>query len=175
MLRQARWLIYRDRVLEQLGALLLAYPRGRQFIGDFPALKPEMRRHFDDGSAPASAALQVAAKILGGLLGQLEPAERALVAARLGALDLDALKAIATERLARRRDDAAGPVELAIELGGVAIFVARGLAEEGTLAREEYSYLIGELENALSPVGGAEPLSRRFALPQRRTQWGGSE
>lgn len=174
MLRQAKWLFYRDRVLEQLGALLLAYPRGRQFFGDFPGLKAEVRRHFDAGLAPASASLQLASGILTGLLRQLGGAERAWVLARLRSMELEGLKAIAAERNAGRRRDETAPAAFAAELAGVAMFMARGLAEEGTLAREEYAWLLGELEAALGPNGEADsgPLSRRFALPERGAQWG---
>ena len=173
MLRQAKWLFYRDRVLEQLGALLLAYPRGRQFFRDFPGLKSEMRRHFEAGLAPASSALQLAAAIVAGLLGQLGAGEREDVAARLGALDLDGLKATASERLARRSAETGEPRAFAIELAGLAIFIARGLAEEGTLSREEYNLLLGEIATALRPDGAdTERLSRRFALAEKRTLWG---
>ena len=174
MLRQAKWLFYRDRVLEQLGALLLAYPRGRQFFSDFPGLKTETRRHFDGGLAPASAALQLAAGILSGLLRQLGAAERAAVLARLRTVQLEELKAIAAERNAGRRRDETAPAAFAAELAGVAIFMARGLAEEGILAREEYAWLLAELETTLDPNGEAdtERLSRRFALAEKRTLWG---
>ena len=174
MLRQAKWLFYRDRVLEQLGALLLAYPRGRQFLGDFPGLKAKMRQHFDAGLAPASASLQLASGILTGLLRQLGGAERAWVLARLRSVELEELKAIAAERNAGRRHDLAEPAAFAAELAGVAIFMARGLAEEGILSRQEYAWLLGELEIALDRNGEADsgPLSRRFALPEKRTLWG---
>ena len=174
MLRQAKWLFYRDRVLEQLGALLLAYPRGRQFFRDFPGLKVEMRRQFDAGVAPASAALQLASGILSGLVRQLGAAERTVVLARLRSVELEELKAIAAERNAGRRRDETAPAALAAELAGVAIFMARGLAEEGILARQEYAWLLGELEIALDRNGEADsgPLSRRFALPEKHTLWG---
>jgi hypothetical protein len=174
MLRQARWLFYRDGVLEQLSALLLAYPRGRQFFRDFPGLKAEMRRQFDAGVAPASAALQLATGILSGLVRQLGEADRALVLARLRSMELEALKAIAAERNAGRRRDETAPAAFAAELAGVSIFMARGLAEAGILARREYAWLLGELETALDPGGEADsgPLSRRFALPERGGQWG---
>jgi hypothetical protein len=177
MLRQAKWLFYRDRVLEQLGALLLAYPRGRQFFGDFPGLKAKMREHFDAGLAPASASLQLASGILTGLLRQLGAAERALVLARLRSVELEALKAIAAERNAGRRRDETAPAAFAAELAGVAIFMARGLAEEGMLGRAEYAWLLGELETALGSNGeaGSGPLSRRFALPEERPLWGFSD
>lgn len=172
MLRQAKWLFYRDRMLEQLGALLLAYPRGRQFPDDFPGLKAGMRRHFDGGLPPASAALQLAGGIVAGLLRPLAAEERERVLARLLASGLDDLKAAATRRTARRSRDVTDPTELAAELAGVAIFMARGLAEEGTLSRDEYAWFVGELDAALgSGEGLAESLGRRFALPERRTQW----
>jgi hypothetical protein len=172
MLRQAKWLFYRDRVLEQLGALLLAYPRGRQFFRDFPGLKVEMRRQFDAGVAPASAALQLASGILSGLVRQLGAAERTVVLARLRSVELEELKAIAAERNAGRRRDETAPAAFAAELAGVAIFMARGLAEEGILARAEYAWLLGELDAALGRDGEAETLSRRFALPETEAQWG---
>src|SRR5687767_2869319 len=103
MLRQAKWLFYRDRVLEQLGALLLIYPRGRQFFSDFPGLKAEMHRHFDAGLAPASSALQLAAGILSGLLRHLGEADCALALERLRSVELEGLKAMAAERNAGRR------------------------------------------------------------------------
>ncbi len=174
MLRQAKWLFYRDRVLDQLGALLLAYPRGRQFFRDFPGLKVEMRRQFDAGVAPASAALQLASGILSGLVRQLGAAERTVVLARLRSVELEELKAIAAERNAGRRQDLAEPAAFAAELAGVAIFMARGLAEEGILSRQEYAWLLRELESALDRSGDADsgPLSRRFALPEKHTLWG---
>ena len=132
-----------------------------------------MRQNFDAGLAPASAALQLASGILTRLLRQLGAAERALVLARLRSVELGALKEIAAERNAGRRRDEVEPVKFAAELAGVAIFMARGLAEEGILAREEYAWLLGELETALRPNGEADsgPLSRRFALPERAAQW----
>ena len=119
MLRQAKWLFYRDRVLEQLGALLLAYPRGRQFSDDFPGLKAAMRRHFDGGLPPGSAALQLAGGIVAGLLRQLGAEERETVLTPLLALGLDDLKAAATQRTARRSPDIADPIAFATELAGV--------------------------------------------------------
>ena len=141
-------------MLEQLGALLLMYPRGRQFAADFPDLRATIRRRFEEGVAPSSAALQIAADILADMLRQLGKEDRAAVLAAILAAPPETVESRAARRLAGERTRAAEKVAFATELSSVAILMARRMAEEGTLRQEESDYLAGAIRSAL----GAEEL-----------------
>jgi hypothetical protein len=150
--RFVRRLRYRDQVLEHLGALLLMYPRGRQFADDFPGLRASIRTHFEEGAAPSAAALKIAADILSGLLHQLSDLEKRGLLSSLANADPVEAKALASRRLARAKTDAANaaaPTVFAGELASVAIFMAWRMSEEGTLRREEVNYLLRTIEEAL--------------------------
>ena len=58
MRRFFRRLNHRDAVMKNLEALLLLYPRGRQFARDFPELKPTIRADFDAGVPPTLSRIQ---------------------------------------------------------------------------------------------------------------------
>ncbi len=151
---------YRDQVLEQLGALLLMYPRGRQFAKDFPDLRATVRRHFEEGVAPASAASQIAADMLADILRQLGAKERATVLAGILAAPPEAAESLAARRLGGDRTRKAEAVAFATELASVAIFMGRRMAEEGTLRRDELRHLLAAIEGALGAEG--QPLAGSF-------------
>src|SRR5687767_2196196 len=125
MLRYAKWLAYRDKVLDHLGALLVMYPRGRQFTADFPGLRDEMQRHFEAGASPAGAALQMAAAIIADILGQLSREQRRSALAQLESLGGAELQERAAQQLSRRPPQLRDPAEFAASLIGVALFLAR--------------------------------------------------
>jgi hypothetical protein len=154
---------YRDQVLDHLHTLLLMYPRGRQLRKDYPGLSAAIRREFDGAAGPFSAALRLAGDIIAGLLRQLDAEERAAVLSDLLSLDLEWAKALAAERLAAPKASPPSACILAVELCGVAIFMARSLAEAEALRRSEYRRLLAAIESALGAT--AEPLQNRFGFP----------
>jgi len=147
--------------MEHLGALLLMYPRRRQFAKDFPELRAAIRGHFGEGAAPSSAALKIAADILADLLAQLDAPQKAALLASLPDLDPAEAKALAARRLAGDRSQSADPSVFAKELLAVAVFMARRMTEEGTLRREELHTLLKAVEGALGAEGA--PLTDAFA------------
>lgn len=166
MLRLFRWLGFRDKALDQLGALLLMYPRGRQFTADFAGLRQAMRAHFEAGISPAGSAVQIAAAIAGDLVRQLAPKQRAEVRERLQAFEPGTLEALAQRQIAGMEARPADSAVFAAQLAGVALFLARRMTEEATLHRSEYEYLLAEIEaasgprdidEAAPPLGEAEP------------------
>jgi hypothetical protein len=155
MLRFVRRLAYRDRVIEQLSALLVMYPRGRQFADDFPALPTTIRTRFDDGASPAACTAELAGAILGDLLGQLDEVERSAVAERLRNVGAEQFRMLAAQRICeRRRDGAADRTSFVAELTGVALYLARRMLEEGTLGAREYEFLAATVDRALAVTAG---------------------
>lgn len=174
MLRLARWLLYRDKVLEHLGTLLVMYPRGRQFSDDLPGLRAVIRAHFEDRVPEAGAALLLAARVLADLLAQLGSPERDAVARRLGALDLAEFKPVVAQQISRRPQAPGQPVEFATDLVGGALLMARRMVDEGMLDRRELGFFLEALDAALAAgVRGSAPasLSSRFGLPEKPTLW----
>lgn len=174
MLRYAKWIAYRDNVLDQLGGLLVMYPRGRQFASDFPGLLPAIRAHFDSGVSPTGSAVQAAAQIAGDLIRQLGHEQRAAVLERLGRLDGRELEAIAARQISRRPAEPGDAVTFAANLAGVALLLARRMWEDGLVHRVEYEFLLGELDRAIQPGADkkAHPeasasLVELFPLPER--------
>jgi hypothetical protein len=155
MLTFAKRLAYRDRVLDHLGALLLMYPPGRQFAVDFPGLRARVRAHFDEGLSPAGSALQLAAEIIAGLVGQLDVDARREVLARVEQLGRDELATMASRRLSHRSADQKDTVAFATQLIGVAIFMAQRICKEGTAAESEYRFFIEQLDRALPSLADA--------------------
>ena len=168
--RFVKRLRFRDKTLDHLGALLLYYPSGRQFTKDFPGLRRTIRAHCDAGVAPESSALQIAVGILERFLRQLSADERAAVVAALAETDLEALGALAAKRMAQRKVRPGDGVTFATQLSGVAIFMARRMAETGALRREEFQHLLNSVEAALraQPADGEttpqSPLAAVFGL-----------
>jgi len=142
-------------VLEQLGAFLLMYPRGRQFAADFPDLRATIRRRFEEGVAPSSAALQIAADILADMLRQLGAEERTAVLAAIRAAPPESVESRAARRLAGERARTAEKAAFATELSSVAILMARRMAEEGTLRQGEFRHLVAAIEAALGAEEGS--------------------
>ncbi len=173
MLRFVKRLNYRDRVHEHLNALLVGYPPGRQFADDFPGLAEAIRAHFEAGVSAPSAALQIAAGIASGLLGQLDSAEKTSVLKGLARLDARELEAMAARRIAGARDELRGRVSFATQLAGLAIYMAGRMTQEGALRQAEYEFFLGELEKPFETEAGragsnrarAPILSEMFALP----------
>jgi hypothetical protein len=129
-------------VLEQLEALLLMYPRGRQFAADFPWVPEIVGKRFEEGVTPASAALQIAADIIVHLLVQLAEVDRRMARDNILATDERHAEMLAKSRLARETRRQPDPARFAAELCAVAIFMARRMTEQGTLRREEYRHLL---------------------------------
>ena len=152
---------YRDKTLSHLNALLVYYPSGRQFTKDFPRLRQTIRAHHESGVTPQSAALQIAAEIVGRFLQQLDDTQRAAVASALMASDLATLESLASKRMAQRRVKPGDAVTFATQLTGVALFMARRMAETGALGREDYRHLLTTVERALKvQVGDDETMPR---------------
>jgi hypothetical protein len=173
--RFVRRLSYRDAVLEHLDALLLSYPSGRQFTKDFPGLRAAIRSHFEAGVAPASSAVQLAAKIVAAFVRQLDGDARAEVLARLSTVEHGELEALAAKRIAKRQRPPAEASAFAAQLSGVALVMARRMTETGTLRPEELDHLLRAIEEALAggrpeadtEAGKARPLAAVFAPPDR--------
>ena len=79
MRRFFRRLNHRDAVMKNLEALLLNYPRGRQFARDFPKLKAVLRDDFEAGVPPTLAALKISESVIGNFVGQLDAPQKAKV------------------------------------------------------------------------------------------------
>lgn len=149
MLRYARWLRYRDQVLGHVGALLLAYPRGRRISADHPRLRASIRVLFDAGVSPTAAAAQLASAVITGLMGQLDAEGRLAALERLRSLDEEMLRSMASRCIAGALEPPTSPPILAAELAAVAMFLARRMTEEGTLNRRDYDALSSEIVNVL--------------------------
>jgi hypothetical protein len=152
---------HRDAVLKHLDALLVLYPAGRQFAADFPELKAAIRAHFADGTPPPLAALDVAERMIGTFVGQLEAGERTKVHDALSAEGPAAFGALAARRVSGSAEAARERVRFVTELAGAALFIAARMAEEGMLRRSEYLAFLAAIEASLGAPAGA--LAARFA------------
>ena len=137
MLTFIRRLNYRDRVLETLGALFVAYPRGRLFSRDFPGLRDRIRGYFDAETPPARAALALGAEMLGSLVGQLDTKAKRDLNAALLALTAEDIVRIAGSRTARIRGPRGDAVRTLAEMISVALFMARRMSETGTIGESD--------------------------------------
>lgn len=149
MLRYARWLRYRDQVLGHVGALLLTYPRGRSISADHPGLRASIRVLFDSGVPPAAAAAQLAAAVITGFIRQLDTGARHAALERLRRLDDEMLRSMASRVLDGTLKLPDSPPTLAAELAAMAMFLARQMAEEGTLSQRDYEALSSEIVDML--------------------------
>lgn len=174
MLRFVRALAYKDRVLQHLEALLLIYPRGRQFADDFPELRPAIRRHFDEGLSAAASAAQLATEMIRNFAGQLDPAEQAAARAAVGSRGLGDLLALAASSISRRPSRPADRVGFVVDLIGAAILVARDMSANGKLGRSEYAVFLGALDRALAPGPGDADQASHAGLLAHKFGWGES-
>ena len=104
MLRFVQRLNHRNAVRGHLDAMLMMYPRKRQFERDFPSLKQLIREDFEKGILPASSAVTISAGIITSLLEQLNDTERSAVAQSLEASDPDEIEKLAERRIGGERD-----------------------------------------------------------------------
>jgi hypothetical protein len=146
MLRFPRWLTYRDTVLDYLGALLVMYPRGRQFSADFTGLHAILNSHFEAQMRPSGSATEIAAIILGELVQQLSPEQRTELAKQIEALEAREIQALVTNQLSKRTADVRDHVTFTANLIGAAIFIGRRMVDEGTLHPEDFEKFIREVD-----------------------------
>ena len=166
MLRFFQRLHHRDAVRGNLDALLLMYPRKRQFERDFPALKTTMRAHFSGGVEPASSALQIATSIIEGFLLQLTEEEKRAVAGALVASDVREIEMLAERRIGGERDQNGDNVFFATRLCGVALLMAGRMAGVGALRRAEFVRLVTAIERTLGVEESLE-LTRKFQFAEQ--------
>ncbi len=167
MRRFFRRLNHRDAVMKTLEALLLAYPRGRQFAHDFPTLKATIRADFEANVQPTLSALRICDGVIGNFLQQLEPAERAQVLEALveGGRAHYAEVARRQVRTTRTKKAERDSVLFVSELTGAAIYIAGRMAEEATLRWDDYADFLARVEAALgvAPAGQQPLLARAFS------------
>jgi hypothetical protein len=140
---------HRNATLGHLDALLMMYPRKRQFFRDFPNLRQTVREHFEGDIMPASSALAVATSIIESFLHQLSSEEKSATAAALAASDLREIERLAERRISGERDRHGDKASFATQLSGVAMLMAGKMAGVNALQREEYAYLVAAIERAL--------------------------
>ncbi len=164
MRRFFRRLNHRDAVMKNLEALLLLYPRGRQFARDFPELKPMIRTDFDAGVPPTLSAFRIASLVIENFIGQLEAPQKARVLEALVEGGRAHYADVARKRVRGARAKERDPVLFVSQLAGTAIYIAGRLAEEGTLRWDDYAEFLTRTEAALgvSPKS-QQPLGRAFA------------
>ena len=167
MLRLARRLQYRDRVLDHLGALLIWYPSGRQFFKDFPG-QAEIRGDFEAGVAAQRSALRLAKTIIEDLVAQLDQSGRSAVAAALGTLDMEELRAIASDRVAGGASTVKDRTAFIAQLIGAAIFM--GADDRGRDAWRRRLCRVSDgarpLPSEGDPRGLGKTLMERFPPPE---------
>jgi hypothetical protein len=155
MLRFVQRLNYRNAVRGHLDALLMMYPRKRQFERDFPTLKALIRADFEADVSPASSAVSIAAGIITSLLEQLQEAERSSVAQSLDASDPDEIVKLAERRIGGERDQKGDNVFFATRLCGVALLMAGRMTTAGALGREERDHLAVTIAGILGAGEGS--------------------
>lgn len=166
MLRFIQWINHRNATLGHLDALLMMYPRKRQFFRDFPKLRQAVREHFEGGVMPASSALIVATSIVEGFLQQLNAEEKRAAAETLRASDLMEIEKLAERRIGGEKDQPGDKVFFAARLAGVAILMAGKMAEVNALQREEYLKLVDAVERRLGVTSSLD-LTKKFSVPPR--------
>ena len=149
MLRFVQRLNHRNAVQGNLDALLLMYPRKRQFARDFPALTATIRADFESDVSPASSALRIAAEIIEGFLRQLADAEKEKISASLVTSDLAEIEALATRRIGGEKDQRGDKAFFATRLCGVALLMAGRMAGVGAIRLAEYQHLARAIEREL--------------------------
>ena len=149
MLRFVQRLNYRNAVRGNLDALLLMYPRKRQFERDFPTVKALIRADFEAGVTAPSSALSIAAGIIASLLGQLTESERQSTVEALAASDPQEIKALATRRIGGERDQRGDNIFFATRLCGAALLMAGRMTAVGALGRDHLDHLAGTIASHL--------------------------
>jgi hypothetical protein len=159
-----RRLNHRDAVLRDLEALLLAYPRRRQFDRDFPSLKPMIRKDFDAGVPPAVSALRITSSVIANFIDQLGEGEQERVLDALMEGGRAAFAEVATRRVKGTREVLHDRVQFVTQLIGVAIYMAGRMAEEGALRWDDYADFLNRIGAALGvDPTNQPPLARAFA------------
>ena len=143
------WLGYRDAVLADLNALLVAYPRGRQFTDDFPGLKSLLRSHFDGEVHGPSSALQISETIIGTFIRQLSEAQRTNVLEALIANGRKSFEEFVDGQIAGRRGTSREPVAFSVHLTGCALFIADRMASRGLLGRSDTDAFVERIAKTL--------------------------
>jgi hypothetical protein len=155
MLRFVQRLNHRNAVRGNLDALLMMYPRKRQFERDFPSLRKLIREDFEKGVSPTSSAVSIAAGIITSLLEQLKETERSEVAQSLDASDPDEIEKLAERRIGGERDQRGDNIFFATRLCGVALLMAGRMTTAGTLRREERDHLAVTIASNLRARDGS--------------------
>ena len=155
MLRIVQRLNHRNAVQGNLDALLLMYPRKRQFARDFPGLRATIRADFERDVAPASSALGIATGIIEGFLRQLTGGEKEKVGASLVTGELKEIEELASRRIGGEKDKRGDKAFFATRLCGVALLMAGRMAGVGAIRRTEYEHLASEIERELGMAEGA--------------------
>jgi hypothetical protein len=157
-------LSHRDAVLRDLEALLLLYPRRRQFDRDFPDLKATIRADFEADVTPPVTALRIATGVLGNFFRQLDDGEKARVLSALVESGRAGFSQIVRRRVGGSREAPGDRVLFVTQLAGGAICVAGRMAEEGSLRFDEYSEFLTRIETTLGAGPDArQPLARAFS------------
>jgi hypothetical protein len=164
MRRFFRRLNHRDAVMKNLEALLLNYPRGRQFARDFPKLKAVIRDDFEAGVPPTLAALKISESMIGNFVGQLDAPQKAKVLDALVEGGRARYADVARKRVRGARAKERDAVLFVSELAGTAIYIAGRMAEEGALRWDDYADFLARIEATLGVGPRAQhPLGRAFA------------
>ena len=157
------WLRYRDAVLDTLNAILLAYPRGRQFTGDFPELKSVIRVHFADGVSAQGSALQIAESIIANFTRQLSSPESAAALEALIVAGGRGFGELAERRVRGKREEIRDNAAFVIQLAGIALFMGGRLTQDGSLSRADRDGFLARIAATLgASAAQAKALSDAF-------------
>lgn len=173
MWRFIQRIYHRNATLGHLEALLMMYPRKRQFLDDFPRFNATIREHFEEAVPAASSALVIAESIIEGFLRQLSPEEKRATAEALAACDLHEIEELVERRIGGEKDQPGDKVFFATRLSAVALLMAGKMAGVNALQRQEYEHLAAAIEQALEATDGIR-LAERFLPPRPRMKTGGA-
>ena len=155
MLRFVQWLNHRNAVRGNLDALLMMYPRKRQFERDFPTLRALIRADFEAGVPPPSSAVSIAAGIITTLLEQLSASDRGSVIRTLETSDPDEIEKLAERRIGGEKDQKGDNVFFTTRLCGVALLMAGRMTTAGALRRDERDHLVNTIAEKLGAADGS--------------------
>jgi len=164
---------HRNATLGHLEALLMMYPRKRQFFRDFPHFKETVREHFEGEVPAASSALAVATNVIENFLLQLRADEKNATAAALVACDLHDIEKLVERRIGGEKDQPGDKVFFATRLSAVAILMAAKMARVNAVQRQEYEHLATAIGRALGAAGDLR-LAETFSRTHRQTKTGGA-
>ena len=165
MRRYFRWLNYRDAVLANLNALLVAYPAGRQFADDFPELKPLLRSCLDGGTSVHSSALKISERIIGNFIDQLDSGRKAKTIEALLGRDPESFEDLAHSNVGGRHARPPDPTIFMAELVGCALFMAGRMCSEGMLGHSDFEGFLRRVAERLGvDAAGLEALRASFAV-----------